>query len=204
MQSTNATPPTRRERKKQDRIRQVRDVALELFVEKGFDTVTVDEIAEAADIGRASFFNYFPTKDAVLRSYHFWIYDQMHEFAEQLSSESGRELFHLYYRHLTRFIEREGDRYRMLHGILNVRADLRDEDEGRYQRVFDHYRRFVAQAVKSGELPTDIDQSLFTEIVRDVWQGNLSNWVLLRGPRALEQRMLKKLAILFSVQQGAE
>ena len=129
MPSTSATPLTRRERKKQDRIRQVRDLALELFVEKGFNAVTVDEIAEAADIGRASFFNYFPTKDAVLRSYHFWIYDQMHEFAEQLSGDSGRELFRQYYRHLTRMIEREGDRYRMLHGILNVRADLREEDK---------------------------------------------------------------------------
>lgn len=203
MKGINVAQSTRRERKKQDRIRQVRDVALELFVENGFDAVTVDEIADAADVSRASFFNYFPTKDAVLRSYHFWIYDQMHEFAERLSGESGRELFRQYYRHLTRLIEREGDRYRMLHSILNIRADLRDEDEGRYQRVFDHYRRFVAQAVKAGELPEDVDQSLFTEMVRDVWQGNLSNWVLLRRPRALEQRMLKKLAILFSIQKGA-
>ncbi|MCA9140489.1 MAG: TetR family transcriptional regulator, partial [Planctomycetales bacterium] len=76
MSSVNPAPLQRRERKKQNRINRVRDVALQLFVDKGFDSVTVDEIAETADIGRASFFNYFATKDAVLRSYHFWIYDE--------------------------------------------------------------------------------------------------------------------------------
>lgn len=200
MSSVKPLQLQRRERKKQDRITRVRNIALQLFVDKGFDTVTVDEIAVTADIGRATFFNYFPTKDAVLRSYHFWIYDEIHEFAEGLNGDSGRELFRQYYRLLTRFIEREGDRYRLLHGILNVRADLRDNDQGRYQRVSDHYGRFVATAVEAGELPKDLDQPLFTEMIRDVWQGNLQNWVLKRRPKALEQRMLKKLAILFSIQ----
>ena len=203
MSSVKPAPLQRRERKKQNRINRVRDVALQLFVDKGFDSVTVDEIAETADIGRATFFNYFSTKDAVLRSYHFWIYDEIHEFAEGLEGDSGWELFHQYYRHLTRFIEREGDRYRMLHGLLNVRAALRADDDGRYQRVFDHYARFVARAVEAGELPEDLDQPLFTEMIRDVWQGNLQNWVLQRRPKALEQRMLRKLAILFSIQRGA-
>lgn len=40
-------------------------VAMDLFIEKGFDNTTVSEIADAADIGKGTFFTYFPTKEAI-------------------------------------------------------------------------------------------------------------------------------------------
>lgn len=38
---------------------------MDLFTEKGFDNTTVSEIADAADIGKGTFFTYFPTKEAI-------------------------------------------------------------------------------------------------------------------------------------------
>lgn len=56
-------PPDRRSRKRLATRDNISDVATQLFWEKGFDKVTVDEIAAAADVGRMTVFNHFPRKE---------------------------------------------------------------------------------------------------------------------------------------------
>ena len=56
-------PSDRRSRKRLATRQAISDVATRLFVERGFDHVTVDEIAAAADVGRMTVFNHFPRKE---------------------------------------------------------------------------------------------------------------------------------------------
>lgn len=56
----------RRVRKaKETRLRLFR-AALQLFSDRGFQNVTIEDITEAADVGKGTFFNYFETKEHVL------------------------------------------------------------------------------------------------------------------------------------------
>lgn len=55
-----------RERKKLATWRAIRRAALELFEQHGYEVVSVEQIAEAANVSRATFFNYFATKEAAL------------------------------------------------------------------------------------------------------------------------------------------
>lgn len=63
MQDDTSPPLDRRTRKRLATRQLISDVATRLFMEQGFDQVTVDQIAAAADVGRMTVFNHFPRKE---------------------------------------------------------------------------------------------------------------------------------------------
>ncbi|MQA42724.1 TetR/AcrR family transcriptional regulator [Rugamonas aquatica] len=58
-----STPTDLRTRKRLATRQSISDAATLLFFERGFDQVTVDQIAAAADVGRMTVFNHFPRKE---------------------------------------------------------------------------------------------------------------------------------------------
>ncbi|WP_069870876.1 TetR/AcrR family transcriptional regulator [Streptomyces malaysiensis] len=57
-----------RDRKRRQTRERIIETAFALFMERGFDVVTVDEIAQRAEIGRTTFFRYFGDKQEVVFS----------------------------------------------------------------------------------------------------------------------------------------
>ena len=64
-----APPPSRRERRSAELRERLFHAALTLFAKKGFSETTVEDITEAADVGKGTFFNYFPSKDHILLAF---------------------------------------------------------------------------------------------------------------------------------------
>jgi AcrR family transcriptional regulator len=65
-----ATKPGRRERKREETRRSIAAAAMRLFLERGFDEVTIAEVAEAADVSVNTVFNHFPTKEDLFFGSH--------------------------------------------------------------------------------------------------------------------------------------
>jgi AcrR family transcriptional regulator len=81
--TSSAHPQGLRERKKQRTRELIADTARELFLERGFDAVTVAEIARAADVDTKTVYNYFPSKPELF-------YHRLEEF-EQVMVDAVRE-----------------------------------------------------------------------------------------------------------------
>jgi AcrR family transcriptional regulator len=72
-----APQPGLRERKKQQTRELIAETARSLFSERGFERVTVAEIARAANVSEQTVFNYFPTKEDL-------VYWRMESFEDEL------------------------------------------------------------------------------------------------------------------------
>jgi AcrR family transcriptional regulator len=77
MAATGSPQPGLRERKKQQTRQLIAETARRLFSERGFERVTVAEIARAAEVSEQTVFNYFPTKEDL-------VYWRMESFEEEL------------------------------------------------------------------------------------------------------------------------
>ena len=66
MTEPNRSAPGLRQRKKARSRRALADAALRLFLERGYDAVTVADIADAADVSVPTLFSYFRSKEALL------------------------------------------------------------------------------------------------------------------------------------------
>ncbi|WP_345442250.1 TetR family transcriptional regulator [Actinoallomurus vinaceus] len=77
---TRAETTGLRERTRRAVRAELAELALGLFVERGYERTTVEDIAAAAGLSRRSFFRYFPTKEDVL-------FGDVDELAEQIAED---------------------------------------------------------------------------------------------------------------------
>lgn len=77
---------SRRERKKQETRQSLMEAAFRLFQEDGYDATTVKDITDEVDVAKGTFFNYFPTKEAVLPAIAA---HRLEQLGEALTPEHG-------------------------------------------------------------------------------------------------------------------
>jgi AcrR family transcriptional regulator len=70
--------------------------AVRLFGEKGFAETTVEDITNAADLGKGTFFNYFPSKEHLLIAFSEMQLGKLERFVE--TARNGREPMRTFFR----------------------------------------------------------------------------------------------------------
>ena len=82
----------RRERKKEETRGSIINSAITLFQEKGYHKTSMDEIAEKVDVSKATLYNYFPDKGAILVAYfQSMIADYGQDIKTRLQDSQGIE-----------------------------------------------------------------------------------------------------------------
>jgi AcrR family transcriptional regulator len=145
---------THRERKKWATRLAILHTAERLFLEKGFDETTVDEIAAAAGVSPATVFNYFPSKSDILFADYAALQDEMrHVLHDREAGDTVLDRLRTYVREGRRQLrDPESDRARRR--VIDASPGLQAQERLRMARG----EAIVAEAVADelGEAPGDL------------------------------------------------
>ena len=160
--------------------------ALQLFAERGFPNVTVEDITEAADVGKGTFFNYFKSKDHVLSVMAEIQLGKVREALE--AAESGKWSIRSVLRDLfTKVSEEPGRSPELARAVLTafLSSTIRDLLA---QNMADG-RRMAGRILELGQERGEIDPKLKTEQMalhlQQSFLGTMLLWSL-RGEQKLQ------------------
>jgi AcrR family transcriptional regulator len=172
-------PEGRLEKRKRERRLRIYDAAVDLFRTQGFERTTVSQIAEAADVVPATFFNHFQSKNAVLRQMTTEILgfiEVMFE-AELRATDSTRE-------RLTGFATTAASQIAKTRGLArDVLLELvRTESEPGQQppyvgRIHEPFAAMLREGQERGDVRRDQDATFLAEMVVGILNSAITNWL---------------------------
>lgn len=198
-QEAPPSTPGRRERRTAETRERLFRAALDLFAKKGFAESTVEDITEAADVGKGTFFNYFPSKDHILLAFGEMQLSKLEAAVSEVrhSGQPMREFLRsLGVRMTQEPIRNPGIIRTLLQAYLSttpVRAAMQDLQA----RVHALHSEIVRLGQERGEIRKDLPATEIAHVFRQTIFGTLLIWSL-HGDATLHERIDSAFNVLWS------
>jgi len=177
--------------------------AIQLFKERGFDQVTIDDIVGQLEISQATFFNYFPSKDAIL---HQAAEDTVGRYQDMLEHEVRSDIptaekIRRLLEAMGRGLETDKRFYRTLftRSVLhfgNVRAE---------RVLSDLSAALMREGQHRGEISVEYDPHELSDIFIGTYYAIIMRWLHGSDGQSLVERLHRGAAIFLSgVAPGAD
>jgi AcrR family transcriptional regulator len=169
----------RREARKTALREKIYETARELFLTHGFEATTITQIAEAADIAPATFFNHFTNKSAVL-------HEMTGEIAEHLQALVDEQLERPVraQERIRGFTDAVANDIAAAEGLARdvllelVRTQIRRHQVAPHLApVYEPFARIVREGQAAGEVRTDFDARFLAEMVLGALNVAFNRWM---------------------------
>jgi AcrR family transcriptional regulator len=194
-----AQPSNRRERRSLELRERIFRAALNLFAKQGFAETTVEDITNAADVGKGTFFNYFPSKDHILLAFAEMQIGKLRVAVEEARRTTMplpqfmRSLAAL----MTQEPVRNPDIIRVLLLAFLSNFKVREAMLDLQARVLALHAEMIELGQKRGEIRNDLPAPEIALVFRQTIFGTLLIWSLY-GDSSLQSRMDSAFEIIWS------
>src|SRR5215470_5712031 len=204
-------PGSRRERRSAELRERLFRSALALFASKGYAETTVEHITEAADVGKGTFFNYFPSKEHILMAFGEMQLGRLEAVVRE-AEQSDLPMRDVMRTLVMRMTEEPIRHPAIVRALLQ--ANLSSVPvRGEMVRFHDRNRALLGRLIRHGQERGEIRSDLPAEEIADAWRqtifGTLMFWSL-TGDATLTARIETAIRLLWegirhkSARQSAE
>jgi AcrR family transcriptional regulator len=190
--------PDRRQRRSAETRDRLFRAALRLFAEKGFAETTVEDITNAADVCKGTFFNYFPSKDHLLIAFSDMQLSKLQTTVDQMRDrpEPMRSFFRLMTLRMTEEPAKAPDVVRAILQANLSSSSVRSVMRERSARAEGLLTQLVQIGQERGEFRADLPALELAQVFRQTIFGTLLMWSLY-GDASLADRIERALEILW-------
>lgn len=158
-----------------------------IFAEYGIDGASMSQIAEAADVSKATIYHYFESKDALVETLVRRLFDEDRTEIEQLiqSGETVAARIRTYTQGLSQLLERSRDLYPIFAEskvITSRRPNIQAILQAYYQGYVDDFRVIIEQGRVSGEIRPDTDSATAALALVSTIEGSILMAINLNEP----------------------
>ncbi len=194
-----APASSRRSRRSAEMRERLFRAALELFARKGLQETTVEDITEAADVGKGTFFNYFPSKEHILTAF---VEMQIGKLEAAVEEAQRTELpMPEFLREMSvRMTEEPGRNPSVVRALLQAylsKTPVRELIRAKQQRGHELMAEMIEMGQQRGEVRGDLPAGEITHVLRQTIFGTLLLWSV-TGEGALGERIRSAFDLLWT------
>jgi AcrR family transcriptional regulator len=192
-------PSNRRERHSIELRERLFRAALDLFAKQGFAETTVEDITNAADVGKGTFFNYFPSKDHILLAFAEMQLAKLRLAVEEArrTSQPMPQFMRSLAALMTQEPVRNPDIIRVLLLAFLSNSQVREAMLDLQARVLAFHTEMIQLGQGRGEIRDDLPAAEIALVFRQTIFGTLLIWSLY-GDASLQSRMDSAFEIIWS------
>jgi AcrR family transcriptional regulator len=196
--ATHGAAPDRRQRRSAETRERLFRAALGLFARKGFAETTVEDITNAADVGKGTFFNYFPSKEHLLIAFGDMQIGKLQAAVE--SMRHSKEPMPAFLRSLSvRMTEEPARAPDVVRAILQANlssSSVRGVMKEKHARAEGLLTELVQIGQDRGEFRRDLPALELAQVFRQMTFGTLLLWSVY-GDASLPERIHTALDVLW-------
>ena len=197
--ASTSIPSNRRKRQSLERRERLFRAALDLFARKGFAETTVEDITNAADLGKGTFFNYFPSKEHILLAFAEMQLGKLRAAADEAraKNEPTKVFLHSLGARMTQEPIRNPAIIRILLKAFLTDSPVRESVMDLQNRVIAIHTEIIRLGQQRREIRDDLPPEVLANVFRQTVFGTLLIWSLY-GDATLLSRIEDAFEVLWT------
>jgi AcrR family transcriptional regulator len=198
MSTTNFTS-SRRDRRSAELRERLFRAAMDQFAAKGFLETTVEDITNAADVGKGTFFNYFPSKEHILLAFGEMQLAKLKEAMDEARKTNMPlpDFFRLLGARMTEEPIRHPTMVRSFLQAFLASSSVRSAMLDLQKRILALHSQMIQLGQERGEVRDDLPPIEIAQVFRQTIFGTLLLWSL-SGDGSLQPRIEAAFEVLWS------